>query len=103
MVAVVLGVLPRRSVGHEKYGTTCGFSMGRVFGVRLEGEDRLPVGYRERIGRHSRMRSPLPSLRIWQGLNVELGSNSNTVYRLDGSNVLGKRVERDRRFSGLPA
>jgi hypothetical protein len=36
-------------------------------------------------------------------LNVELGRNSNTVYRLDGSNVLGKRVERDRRFFRLLA
>jgi hypothetical protein len=35
MMVAILGVLPRRSGEGEKYGTTCGFSMGRVFGVRI--------------------------------------------------------------------
>ena len=95
MMVAILGVLPRRSGEGEKYGTTCAFSMGRVFGVRLEGEDRLPVGYRERIGRHSRLRLPLPSLRIWQGLNVGMGWNSNTLYRPRSTSTLGYGLEWD--------
>ena len=42
MVAVVLGVLPRRSVGHEKYGTTCCFRMGCAVGMR--------IGFRSDLG-----------------------------------------------------
>jgi hypothetical protein len=35
MMVAILGVLPRRSGEGEKYGTTYGFSMGRVFGMRI--------------------------------------------------------------------
>ncbi len=45
MVAVVLGVLPRRSVGHEKYGTTSAFIMGCAVGMR--------IGFRSDIGNDS--------------------------------------------------
>ncbi len=95
MMVAILGVLPRRSGEGEKYGTNCGFSMGRVFEVRLGDGDRLPGGYRERMGRHSRMRFPLPSLRIWQGLNVGMSWNFNTLYRLHSTSTLGCGLEWD--------
>ncbi len=95
MMVAILGVLPRRSWEGEKNGTTGFFQHGlRLWGASWD-EDSLPVGYRERIGRHSRLGLPLPSLRIWQGLNVGMGWNSNTLYRPRSTSTLGYGLEWD--------